>query len=98
MFTCDKTQSLREIIASLDTTGEMHLLERVELAMLLAARTGDVAVNTMGACLDAEQDIEFPVSEDNEDLIDTEIIYEIVEVVGQKILEERYGKNETLDR
>ena len=92
MFTIEnKHMSLREIIHEVDPFEEMHLLERIELAMLLAAGTGDVSVSTMAACLDAEQEIEFPICEDNDSLIDTEMVYCIVDEVVPKILKERYN-------
>ena len=89
---CDKNMSLREIIKEIDPFQEMRLLERVELAMLLAAATQDVSVGTMGMCLDAEQDIDFPLTEQfGETVIDTEVVYHIVDEVAKTIVEERYG-------
>jgi hypothetical protein len=90
-FVCDKCISLKEIIAEIDPFQELHLLERIELAMLLAAATGDVSVSTMSECLDKEQDIEFPICEEDPSCIDTEIVYAIAEQVGKEIVESIYG-------
>ena len=90
MFKCDKSKSLREIIKEIDAQQEMHLLERIELAMLIAAATGDVSIQTMGACLDAEQEIEFPIADEDSSLIDTEAVYNIVDEVAKDIIKERY--------
>ena len=83
--------SLREIIHEVDPFEEMHLLERIELAMLLAAATGDVSVGTMGLCLDEEYKIEIPACDNNPELIDTEMVYNIVEEIAPTILKERYN-------
>lgn len=88
----NSNMSLREIIHEVDPFEEMHLLERIELAMLLAAATGDVSVGTMGACLDKEFEIEIPACEDNPELIDTEMVYGIVDDVAREIVKEIYGE------
>ena len=45
----------------------------------------------MGDCLDAEQNIDFPlINIDNQKMIDTEMVYGIVETVASEILERRY--------
>ena len=91
-FKCaNRNVSLREIICEIDPLKKMHLLERIELAMLIAAATGDVSVGTMGACLDKEVEFEIPVCEDNPELIDTEAVYNTVSYVAKEILKERYG-------
>lgn len=91
-FECaNRNMSLREIIREVDPFEQMHLLERIELAMLIAAATGDVSVGTMGACLDKEMEFEIPVCEDNPELIDTEAVYNTVGYVADEILKERYG-------
>jgi hypothetical protein len=82
--------SLREIIHEVDPFEEMHLLERIELAMLLSAATGDVSVGTVGMCLDKENEIEIPACDENPELIDTEMVYNIVDEVAKDIIKERY--------
>ena len=83
--------SLREIIHEVDPFEDMHLLERIEVAMLIAAATGDVSVGTMGACLDKEVEFEIPACEYNPNLIDTEAVYNAVSDIAEEILKERYG-------
>ena len=89
---CDKSRSLREIIEEIDPFEELRLKERIVLAMLIGAASGDVSVNTMGMCLDKEQEIDFPlIEEDGRTVIDTEQVYNIVEYAASDVLDERYG-------
>lgn len=91
-FECaNRNMPLREIIRKVDPLEQMHLLERIELAMLIAAATGDVSVGTMGVCLDKEIEFEIPACEDNPELIDTETVYNTVGYIAEEILKERYG-------
>ena len=91
-FLCGE-MSLKELIEQMDPYKELHLLERIQTAMLIAAATKDISVMTMTACLEAEADFEYSfVEEDDEILIDTESVYYAVEEVAKEIMEDLYGK------
>lgn len=88
-----REMSLKEIIAEIDPFCEMHLLERIQMAMLIAAATKDVCVATMTECLEAEARFEYPlIEEDGEIVIDTETVYYAVEEIAKEALGEVYGK------
>lgn len=92
-----REMSLREIIAEVDPFKEMHLLERIQTAMLIAAATKDPTVAVMTSCLDAEANFEYPFTEEyGEILIDTETVYYAVENVAKEIVEARYGEENIL--
>ena len=93
-FECDKSLSLKEIIEWADPQHQMHLLERIQLAMLIAAATQDPSIPTVTECLKIEQEIEFPICEDNSSLIDTEMVYYMVEDIAEEVLGRVYGEEE----
>ena len=90
-FEC-REMSLKEIIAEVDPFNALHLLERIQTAMLIAAATKDISVMTMTECLEAEADFEYPfVEEEGKILIDTETVYYAVEEIAKNVMaKERY--------
>ena len=60
-----------------------YILERIDMAMLMSAAVGDVALPTIGKIYEAEAPYDFPLSEDG--FIDTEEVYNTIDDVVKDI-------------
>ena len=60
-----------------------YILERIDMAMLMSAAVGDVALPTIAKIYEAEAPYDFPLSEDG--FIDTEEVYNTIDDVVKDI-------------
>lgn len=60
-----------------------YILERIDMAMLMSAAVGDVALPTIEKIYEAEAPYDFPLSEDG--FIDTEEVYNTIDDVVKDI-------------
>lgn len=60
-----------------------YILERIDMAMLMSAAIGDVALPTIAKIYEAEAPYDFPLSEDG--FIDTEEVYNTIDDVVKDI-------------
>ena len=76
---------------------EYHLRERIQCAMLFAASTYDASIPMTMLAIEKEREYDYPISTDDENLIDTEVVYydamEIAEQINEELYDHKIGEN-----
>ena len=87
----DKEKSIFDIIDKY-IPQEYHLRERIQCAMLFAAATYDASIPMTILAIEKEREYNYPISTDNENLIDTEVVYYDAMEIAEQINEELYDR------